>query len=105
MIREDLMTTRNDIIVRINTLYPKLTAKETHIIVCGLFNFMAESLSKGKRIEVRGFGAFSLKTRAAGLVRNPRHGVTVEKPARHVVYFRSGKELAERANRIYSEAQ
>lgn len=96
--------TRNEMIKRINALYPKLTEKETHTIVCGLFSFIGQSLSKGKRIEIRGFGAFSLKTRAAGLVRNPRHGFAVEKPARNVVYFRPGRELAERANRIYSEA-
>jgi integration host factor subunit beta len=99
------MMTKAEIIKRVNELYPKLTVKETHTIVCGLFNFMADSLSTGKRIEVRGFGAFSLKSRAAGMVRNPRHGVAVESPARHVVYFRPGKELAERANRIYSGAK
>jgi integration host factor subunit beta len=96
--------TKAEIIKRVNEIYPKLTAKETHTIVCGLFNFMAESLSTGKRIEVRGFGSFSLKHRAAGLVRNPRHGVAVASPARHVVYFRPGKELAESVNAINNKA-
>lgn len=59
---------------------------------------MAKSLANGKRIEVRGFGAFSIKNRPAGTVRNPRHGTSVQSPARNVMYFRPGKELAERVN-------
>lgn len=96
---------RADIITQISNLYPKLTIKESHAVVCGLFNFMADSLASGRRVEVRGFGSFSLKHRAAGMVRNPRHGVSVESPARNIIYFRAGKELAGRANRIYSEAK
>jgi integration host factor subunit beta len=95
--------TRNDIIKKISELYP-LTVKDSHTIVCELFHFMSDSLSKGKRIEVRGFGAFCLKTRAAGKVRNPRHGVAVDSPARNVVYFRPGKELAARVNTIHNKA-
>lgn len=90
--------TRAEIIAKLNNLYPKLSQKESYAIVCGLFNFMADSLAKGKRIEVRGFGAFSIKHRPAGTVRNPRHGTTVQSPARNVMYFRPGKELAERVN-------
>lgn len=97
------MTTRNDIIVRLNSLYPKLTKNEVHAIVCGLFNKMSNSLANGQRIEVRGFGAFTLKRRPAGKVRNPLHGVAVDAPARNVVYFRPGKELAERVNAINSK--
>ncbi|RTK99413.1 MAG: integration host factor subunit beta [Proteobacteria bacterium] len=92
---------RSDIIKRISELYPRLSRKEVEMIVKELFNKMANSISSGKRIEIRGFGCFSLKHRAAGKVRNPRHGIAVESGERHVVYFRAGKELRERVD-IYS---
>lgn len=92
---------RSDIIKRISELYPRLSRKEVEMIVKELFNKMANSISTGKRIEIRGFGCFSLKHRAAGKVRNPRHGIAVESGERHVVYFRAGKELRERVD-IYS---
>lgn len=76
----------------------KLKHNQVKTIVDDLFGLMAKSLSNGKRIEIRGFGCFSLKHRAAGLVRNPRHGVAVESPARNVVYFRPGQLLARRVN-------
>jgi integration host factor subunit beta len=89
---------RSDIIKRISELYPKLSRKEVEVIIKELFSKMASSISSGKRIEIRGFGCFSLKHRAAGKVRNPRHGVAVESGERHVVYFRAGKELRERVD-------
>ncbi len=89
---------RSDIIKRISELYPKLSRKEIEVIVKELFSSMASSIATGKRIEIRGFGCFSLKHRAAGKVRNPRHGVAVESGERHVVYFRAGKELRERVD-------
>lgn len=79
---------RAEIITKLNNLYPKLSQKETYTIICGLFNFMADSLAKGKRIEVRGFGTLSIKHRPAGAVRNPRHGTSVQSPARNIMYFR-----------------
>ncbi len=89
---------RSDIIKRVSELYPKLSRKEVEQIVKELFATMANSIANGNRIEIRGFGCFSLKHRAAGKVRNPRHGVAVESGERHVVYFRAGKELRERVD-------
>ena len=92
---------RSDIIKHISELYPKLSRKEVDLLIKELFGELSSSLSDGRRIEIRGFGCFSLKHRAAGKVRNPRHGVAVESGERHVVYFRAGKELRERVD-IYS---
>lgn len=89
---------RSDIIKRVSELYPKLSRKEVEQIVKELFATMANSIANGNRIEIRGFGCFSLKHRAAGKVRNPRHGVAVDSGERHVVYFRAGKELRERVD-------
>lgn len=77
-----------------------LSKREVKLIVDELFSSLAINLSKGRRVEIRGFGCFSLKRRAAGKVRNPRHGVSVESPERNVLYFRAGKELAERVNKF-----
>ncbi len=89
---------RSDIIKKISELYPKLSRKEIDAIVKELFSSMASNISDGKRIEIRGFGCFSLKQRAAGKVRNPREKISIESDARSVVYFRAGKELRERVD-------
>ena len=65
-----------------------------------LFNAMSDALANAKRIEVRGFGCFSLKYRAPGKVRNQCHGLTIESGPLHNVYFRTGKALATRVNSI-----
>ena len=93
---------RSDVIKKLSELYPKLSRKEVENIVKALYFSMSSSVATGKRIEVRGFGCFSLKHRAAGQVRNPRHGVAVQSAERHVVYFRAGKELRERVD-IFSK--
>ena len=59
---------------------------------------MVDNIAEGERIEIRGFGCFSLKERSAGVIRNPRDGVSIESEGRHVVYFRAGKELKDRVN-------
>ena len=94
---------RTDIVKEIQNLYPKLKNAEAQKIVYNLFWFIGNELSKGKRIEVRGFGAFSLKKRSAGMVRNPKHNKSIQAPERFNVYFRAGKELAERVNSINSQ--
>lgn len=89
---------KSEIITQLSVLHPKLRKLETKKIVEDLFEFIKDNLATGKRIEIRGFGAFSLKHRNAGIVRNPRHGVNVEKGERYMVYFRAGKELVRRAD-------
>jgi integration host factor subunit beta len=59
---------------------------------------MVETLSDGGRVEIRGFGAFSVRHRPARQGRNPRTGETVDVPAKAVPFFKSGKELRERLN-------
>lgn len=78
----------------------KLTAPQVKVIVDKLFGFLVKSISSGKRIEVRGFGSFTLKRRAASVLRNPRHGIMFEASERHVVYFRAGIKLAKKVNQI-----
>jgi len=85
---------RSDLISRLCDLYPKLSRKEVDALVKSFFSGIVNNIAKGVRIEVRGFGCFSLKKRRTVLIRNPRDGVSVEDDrSRYVVYFRPGKRL------------
>mgnify|MGYP002363715824 FL=1 len=78
--------------------HPKIKKSEMKEIIDSAFDYITQSIVQGRRIEIRGFGCFSTKLRKAGKVRNPRHGISIDSPERKDVYFRPGKELAERAN-------
>ena len=89
---------KSELIDQLHDLHTKQRKVDTKKIVDDLFQYIKDSLTTGKRIEVRGFGTFCLRHRKAGLVRNPRHNVKVEKGDRHVVYFKAGRVLAKRAD-------
>ena len=89
---------KSEIITALADLHPQLTNKQVKQLTDNLFLSLGQALSSGRRIEVRGFGSFSLKPRKAGMVRNPRHGTTLKSGPRHVVYFRAGQELAKRVD-------
>ncbi|MCX4028481.1 integration host factor subunit beta [Endozoicomonas sp. SM1973] len=76
----------------------ELTAKDIELAVNLLLEQMSEALIKGERVEVRGFGSFSLNYHAPRTGRNPKTGEPVEIPARYVPHFKPGKELRERVN-------
>jgi integration host factor subunit beta len=59
---------------------------------------MASTLAKGERIEIRGFGSFSVKLKKATMVRNPKSGVTFMGKAKHYCHFKPGKEMKENVN-------
>ena len=75
-----------------------LTHSEVERLVNVILGRMTEAMSDGGRVELRGFGAFSVRSRPARTGRNPRTGETVEVPAKSVPFFKSGKELRERLN-------
>ncbi|MBU1325667.1 MAG: integration host factor subunit beta [Alphaproteobacteria bacterium] len=86
-------------------LIEKLAAENRHLthgeverIVNVILGGMMDALSQGGRVEIRGFGAFSVRDRPARAGRNPRTGEAVEVPAKSVPFFKSGKELRERLN-------
>ena len=86
-------------------LIDKLAAENTHLthseverVINVVLGRMTQSLSEGGRVELRGFGAFSVRGRPARTGRNPRTGETVDVPAKSVPFFKSGKELRERLN-------
>ena len=94
---------RSELIISVVERLPYLTLKNTEIIVDTIFDRMVESLGQGERIEIRGFGSFALKHRAARDGRNPKTGETVHIPARRMPHFKIGKELYERINPAVAE--
>ena len=90
---------KSELIQRISQKYPHLYHRDVERIVNRLFDEITGALAKGNRVELRGFGAFSVKDRPARLGRNPRTGEPVQVPGKHVPFFKTGKELRERLNR------
>ncbi len=76
-----------------------LTKKRAEIIVDTVFGSIVETLHRGERVELRGFGSFRLRRREPRRGRNPRTGDRVEVPSKRVAYFKPGKELKELINR------
>lgn len=91
--------TKSGLIEKVSESVNELTRKQTEIIVETVFESMIEALSKGEKVEIRGFGNFRLKNRRSRTARNPKTGQTVEVPAKSIIYFKVGKELREAINR------
>ena len=89
---------KSELIAKIATSNPHLYHRDIERIVNVIFDEIVDALSRGDRVELRGFGAFSVRSRPARAGRNPRTGESVSVPAKHVPFFKSGKELRERLN-------
>ncbi|WP_016955929.1 integration host factor subunit beta [Catenovulum sp. SX2] len=90
--------TKSELIELMASKQPSLQLKDVESGVKELLEYMAQSLADGDRIEIRGFGSFSLHFRAPRTGRNPKTGESVELEGKHVPYFKPGKELRERVN-------
>ncbi|MFP2964224.1 integration host factor subunit beta [Myxococcus sp. 1LA] len=90
--------TRSELIERIVERAPHVPRREVEAIVHAVFEEMAQALVAGRRIELRGFGVFVVRTRRARTGRNPKTGQRVSVPARRTLSFAAGKELRERLN-------
>ncbi len=77
---------------------PHLYQRDVERIVSSVFEEVTDALSQGDRVELRGFGAFSVKHRDARVGRNPRTGESVEVPQKRVPFFKTGKDLRDRMN-------
>jgi integration host factor subunit beta len=89
---------RSELVARIAAENPHLTHSDAERVVNAVFDTIVEKLADGGRVELRGFGAFSIKQRDPRLGRNPRTGETVDVEAKAVPYFKTGKELRDRLN-------
>ena len=90
--------TKSELIERIAAEQTQLSAKDVELAVKMILDHMAETLAEGERIEIRGFGSFSLHYREARLGRNPKTGEKVELEGKYVPHLKPGKELRERVN-------
>ena len=90
--------TKSELILRLAELNPHLYQRDVERIVSAIFDEIANALSRGHRVELRGFGAFSVKRRGARTGRNPRTGAAVDVSEKCIPFFKTGKELREKLN-------
>jgi len=90
--------TKSELIERLIDAHPKLSVKDVELAVKTMLDHMTDALSTGERIEIRGFGSFSLHYRAPRMGRNPKTGESVPLPAKYVPHFKPGKELRDQVN-------
>jgi len=95
--------TRSELITHVARSFPSLTHKVAEIIVDTIFDSIVDVLAQGDRINIRGFGTFKVKSREEREGRNPKTGESVRIPAKRFPFFRIGKELYERINRMVPE--
>lgn len=91
--------TKSELIAALAEANPHLTARDVETIVGTIFDQISQALARGERVELRGFGAFTVKQRLARTGRNPRTGETVEVDEKVVPFFKAGKELRVRVNK------
>ncbi len=89
---------RSELVEKIAEANPHLYQRDVERIVSTVFNEIIEALADGDRVELRGFGAFSVKKRDARVGRNPRTGESVQVEEKHVPFFKTGKLLRDRLN-------
>ncbi len=90
---------KSELVLKIAEHNPHLYQRDVENIVNSIFNEITSALTDGDRVELRGFGAFSIKHRDARIGRNPRTGAKVEVAEKVVPYFKTGKEMRQRLNK------
>ena len=89
---------KSELVQRIATRNPHLYQRDVENIVNAILDEITNALTRGDRVELRGFGAFSVKRRDPRVGRNPRTGAPVEVDGKSVPFFKTGKEMRERLN-------
>ena len=90
--------TKSELIDRIAGKQAQLSSKDVELAIKSILEYMSQILSEGGRIEIRGFGSFSLHYRVPRIGRNPKTGSPVALSAKYVPHFKPGKELRDRVN-------
>ena len=90
--------TKSELVHRLSEANPNIYQRDIELIVTAIFDEIAAALARGDRVELRGFGAFSVKRRDARVGRNPRTGDTVSVAEKHIPFFKTGKQLRDRLN-------
>jgi integration host factor subunit beta len=92
--------TKSELVQRLAEANPHLYQRDVEAIVTAIFDEIATALARGDRVELRGFGAFSVKRRDARIGRNPRTGDSVQVAEKHIPFFKTGKQLRDRLNQL-----
>jgi integration host factor subunit beta len=92
--------TKSELIARLAAANPHLYQRDVERIVSTIFDEISEALARGDRVELRGFGAFSVKSRSSRVGRNPRTGEAVQVAEKFTPYFKTGKQLREKLNTV-----
>ena len=90
--------TKSELILLLAEANPHLFQRDVERIVSTIFNEISAALESGDRVELRGFGAFSVKKRGSRVGRNPRTGAAVQVESKYVPFFKTGKQLRDRLN-------
>ena len=90
--------TRSELTAALAKRFPQLVQKDAEMAVTEILGAIAAALTAGNRVEIRGFGSFSLNNRAPRRGRNPKTGETVFVPGKFVPHFKAGKEMRERVD-------
>ena len=90
--------TKSELILRLSEANPHLFQRDVERLVSTVFDEISSALESGDRVELRGFGAFSVKKREARVGRNPRTGESVRVESKFVPFFKTGKQLRDRLN-------
>ena len=91
---------KSELITKVAAANPDLFHRDVERIVNVIFDEIIEALARGDRVELRGFGAFTVKHRDARQGRNPRTGETVDVGEKFVPFFKTGKDLREQLNKL-----
>ncbi len=87
--------TKSELIESIASQHPNMTKKHIEFIINSVFKSIKESLQKGDKVEIRGFGSFKIREKSSKVGRNPKTGDKVNVPDKKVPYFKPGKEIKE----------
>src|SRR5947208_16225479 len=90
--------TKSELVQRLAEANPHLYQRDVEGLVTAIFDEITGALARGDRVELRGFGAFSVKRRDARIGRNPRTGDAVEVAEKHILFFKTGKQLRDSLN-------
>jgi integration host factor subunit beta len=96
--------TKSELVQRLADANPHLYQRDVEVIVTAIFDEIAAALARGDRVELRGFGAFSVKRRDARVGRNPRTGDSVSVAEKQIPFFKTGKQLRDRLNQSAGQA-
>ena len=92
--------TKSELVEKLVEVNAVLSRKESEVVVNLIFDSMCEALKKGDKVEIRGFGSFTIREREAREARNPKSGDMVKIPEKRTPFFKTGKELRERVNTL-----